>query len=217
MFLSRSEIEALDARIAALEAASGVEVVTAVIGKADAYPEVPWKAFAVGAAVAALATVVVDALRPDWASAHAALRHAVAILGVGGAAALGTVFVPAWARLYLRPARRDVEVAQYAKALFVEREVFRTRDRTGVLVLVSLFERRIELLPDTGFRDRVTTADWHAVVPRMTPQLAAGRAADALQEGLAALGDVLARRGFHRAPGRTNELPDRPLERKGEA
>ena len=174
MFLNQAEIADVDARIAAIEAATGVEVVAAVIGKADAYPELPWTAFALGASLAALGAVVADALRPDWLPANATLLVAVTILGAGAACALATIVTPAFARLFLRATRRDVEVRQYARALFLERELFRTRERTGILILVSLFERRIEILPDTGFGDSVKAADWDEVVKRMTPCLRIG-------------------------------------------
>ncbi len=216
MFLNRADIESIDARIATIEAATGVEIVTAVIGKADAYPELPWTAFAAGASLAALGTVAADALRPDWTSAHAALVAAVTILGAGGACALAAIFVPAFARLFLRAARRDAEVLQYARALFLERELFRTRRRTGILLLVSLFERRIELLPDVGFGDRIEAADWHRVVASMMPALADRRPAAALLEGLDGVADLLARSGCSAGADDVNELPDQPIELKGE-
>ena len=215
MFLNRTEIDALDAKVAAIEAATGVEVVPAVIGKADAYVELPWKAFALGASLAALAAVAIDLLRPDWVAAHAAILNAVIVLGVGAASALCAVFVPAYARWYLRPARRDLEVRQYAHALFLERELFATRERVGILILVSLFERRVELLPDRGFRGRVAQAEWQEVVASMTPALSERRPADAMQQGLAALGELLARKGFRAPAHPANELPDTPIEQAG--
>ena len=50
MLLSEGEAAAIDARIARLEERCGVQVVAAVIGKSDGYPEAVWKAFALGAA-----------------------------------------------------------------------------------------------------------------------------------------------------------------------
>jgi len=166
--------------------------------------------------VAALAAVAAAALRTDATATHAALVVAVTTLGAGGACALAAVFVPAFARLFLRAARSELEVRQYAQALFLERELFRTRGRCGILLLVSLFERRVELLPDTGFGDRIAPADWAGVVARMTPQLAQRRPAAALLEGVAALAELLERRGYRAAPDDRNELPDRPIESRGE-
>jgi putative membrane protein len=215
MFLTRAELDAIDARIASVEADTGVQVVTAVIGKADAYVELPWKAFAVGVALAALALAAMDLLRPDWTTAHTALLTSVAILAAGAASALAAVFVPAYARLYLRPSRGEVEVRQYAHSLFVKHELFRTRERVGVLILVSLFERRVEVLPDRGFDGRVPGAEWQEVVTRMTPALQRGDAADALQQGLTALDDLLARKGFRAPEHPVNEIPDTPIEEAG--
>ncbi len=215
MYLNRAELDAIDARVAAVEAATGVQVVTAVIGKSDAYTELPWKAFAAAAALAALAVAAIGQLRPEWMLPQAALLGAVAILGAGALNALCTVFVPAYARLYLRPARRDLEVRQYAHSLFLEHELFRTRERVGILLLVSLFERRVELLPDRGFRGRVPQADWQQVVARMTPALRRRRPAEAIQQGLTALDDVLARHGFGAPGAPLNEIPDTPIEEAG--
>jgi putative membrane protein len=215
VYLTRADLDAIDAHVAAVEAATGVQVVTAVIGKADSYVELPWKAFAVGAALAALAAGAADLLRPDWTTAHATLLTAVVILGAGAISALLTVFVPPYARLYLRPARAELEVRQYAHALFLEHELFRTRERVGVLILVSLFERRVEVLPDRGFAGRVPRAEWQAVVARMTPALRHGRPGDALGQGLTALDDLLARKGFRPPADPVNEIPDTPIEEAG--
>jgi hypothetical protein len=64
MFLSEAETAEIDASIARLEARADVQVVTAVVDKADAYPELLWMAFALGVSLPALAAVVVDWLHP---------------------------------------------------------------------------------------------------------------------------------------------------------
>ena len=71
MYLTRTEADDIEQRTAALEAHAGVQVITAVVGKADVYAELPWRAFALGTVLAAFAAVIADWLRPDWVSAHA--------------------------------------------------------------------------------------------------------------------------------------------------
>jgi putative membrane protein len=215
MFLSRTETEAIKALISLLEARAGVQVVTAVIGKADAYVELPWKAFALGAALAALGVVIADWLRPDWLSAYAALWHALAILGAAAASALAAILIPGYARLFLRATRRDSEVRHYAESLFLRRELFKTQARNGILLLVSVFERKVEILADTGLHDRVGEPDWRGVIARMTPHLAAGRPAEALRQGLERLEELLMAKGLHGAPAQKNELADRPIVERG--
>ena len=215
MFLSSTEADEVNAAVARVESRTGVQIVTSLVGKSDAYSELPWIAFALGTALAGGAAVFADAWRPDWVTSRTALAQAVVILGTGAAAALLAVFVPPFARLFLRESRRDVEVRQYAESLFLRREVFATTTRTGLLILVSLFERRIEILPDSGLRARIAGPDWHPVIARMSGALRGGRPAAALLEGLTAVESLLLAGGVTTATPGPNELPDRTIEESG--
>ena len=212
MLLSEAEAAAIDARIARLEARLGVQVVAAVIGRSDDYPETVWKAFALGAALAGLVVALLDALHPDWMRAGGALGYVLPVIGVAAASALCAVFVPAYARLFLGGFRAEAEVRQRAQVLFLERQLFRTRARNGILVLASVFERRVEVVADIGFDGRLTRADWQTVIDAMTVSLPSARAADAIGRGLDRLESLLA--DLHIAPAggqRANELPNRPI------
>jgi putative membrane protein len=214
MFLSDAEANSIDAQIGRLESRTGVQVVTTVVGKSDTYAELPWKAFALGAAIGGLAVVLADAAWPQWVTAHTVLICTTTILGAAATHALLAVFVPPFARLFLRPARRDLEVHQHAQSVFLTRELFRTHDRRGLLLFVSLFERKIEILPDTGFRPLMGEADWEPVIAQMAPLLRDARPFQALERGLSALEDLLVARRFQ-PDGGLNELPDRPIEERG--
>ena len=213
-FLDQGESAALEQAIAGLEAQTGVQLVTAVIGKADSYVELPWKAFALGTAFAALARVVADALSPRWTGADSALIFAVAILGAGAVSALLAVAAPAYARLFLRATRRDLEVRHYAQAFSLRRELFATRGRNGILLLVALFERKVEILPDVGLHARFDRTDWRTVIDAMTPLLRERRCFGALQQGVARLEALLLAKGMSTASG-GNELADRPIQETG--
>jgi uncharacterized membrane protein len=209
--LTEAEKEAITARVARVEAATGVQVVTAVAAKADKYPEIVWIAFALAASLAGLAVVVLDLVRPDWVGGYAALSNVLPVLLAGGASALAAILLPDYARLFLSDARRDSEVRQRARSMFVDHDLGRTRARRAVLLLVSRFERKVELVADRGFADRVQAADWRDVVDATTSGLARGEGAAALLEGLERLESMLVARGFTRTGG-DDELPDAPLE-----
>ena len=214
VFLSQGEADAIEAKIADIEKAADVQIVVAIVGKADAYIELPWKAFALGSALAALALVITDAIRPDWPATHLALSHAVTVLAAGATFALVAIYVPAFGRLFLRTTRRDQEVHQHAQALFLRRELFATRSRNGVLLLTSMFERKVEVLADVGLRQRIAEPDWHKVIQAMTPLLGARRRVDAQLRGLDAMQALFAARGLPAGVG-DNELPDRPIQERG--
>ena len=213
--LTPPQIAAIEERIAGIEARFGVQVVTAVVGKCDHYPELPWTAFALGASVAGLMAVALEVSRPDLYASGSALWCAIAMLGTGATCALLCMVVPGFARWFLRDIRAQGEIEQYARGMFLARELFRVPGRTGVLLLASLFERRVVVRADTGFAGRVDGADWRALIERMTPELAAGRPAEALLDGLVALDSLLSNRAFPSAVAMPDAPSDRPVQERG--
>jgi putative membrane protein len=190
--------------------------VPAVAGKSDSYPELPWKAFALASALAGLALVFTDRLDPHWSTNQTVLFHLLSVLGAGAAAALLVIFAPPVARLLLRDIRAEIEVRQHAQALFLKHGLSSTRARTGLLVLVSLFERRVEIVADSGYDGRVTPDEWAAVIARMTPALRDRRPHAALDAALNAIESLLVQKGFAATGAVDNELPDRTIEDRGE-
>ncbi|MFO1311209.1 MAG: TPM domain-containing protein [Burkholderiales bacterium] len=213
MFLTAADAQAIEERVRVLERAIGVEVVTVVVGKCDVYPETVWKAFALGASMAALAVAIGDVVRPDWVTSTVVITSIVAILAAGALCALASVYVPGFARLFLRDARATVEATQYAKVEFLERQLFATKGRTAILVLVAMLERRVVIVADTGLNGIVATAEWDAVIARMTERLRGGAAREAIAAGLDAIGDLLANKGVVRGDG--NAFADAPAEESG--
>jgi uncharacterized membrane protein len=67
MRLQPAESDAIDRRIVAVEARTGVQVLAAVVPRSDSYVELPWKAFALGTSLAAFGVVVADSWLETWA------------------------------------------------------------------------------------------------------------------------------------------------------
>jgi len=210
MFLTSSDQQAIDAAVTALEREHGVEVVSIVVGRSDDYPEVVWTAFALGAALTALAVSVIELFGTHWTSSTAVLWSFMAIVGVGALFALATVYVPACARWFLRDTRAAAEVMQYAKSQFLDRQLFATPQRTAILVLVSLLEHRVVILADRGLDAHVTGAQWDEVIARMSGRLKAGECGGAVLAGLARIGEVLAGKSIPR--GAANQFANAPVE-----
>ena len=206
---------AIKERVAGLERSTGVEVVAAVIARADSYPEIPWKAFALGASIALLAAAVAALVAPDWDAGEVEIQIAVVALATGAVAALATVWIKALARLFLTRARREVEALQYAQSMFLDAELQRTPRRDGILLLVSLFEREVVLLADRGVRDRLSPAALDAVVGAVTAALRQGDVKEALLRGLARLEETLAAAGFQARSGEPDEVAPALIQRGG--
>ena len=132
MPVSEKERQQINTLVARFEADTGVQAVAAVIGKADAYPEIPWKAYALGSALGALSLAIDPHLLPQWAQTHSALFHAVAILGVAAVLSLAAAFVPAIGRFLIVVVELRLEL--FRRQLFGRRRQLRRRRRFGKLV-----------------------------------------------------------------------------------
>ena len=213
MHLTSQEKQQINGLVAELEAASGAQLIVAVIGKADAYPEIPWKAFALATVTAALVVVPVEIGLVTVSALHTSAFGLLAVLAAGLIAALAAMFVPPLGRVLLDQARARMEVEQYAQALFLERGMFQTQHRTGILVLISRFEREAVIVADSGVRRLVTGEQIEAIVERMRPLLGKGLAGGAVQGALTDLIRLL-RGKFEQAAG-ANELSDALVEERG--
>jgi len=216
MRLTEEEQSLISRRVAGLEARTGAQTVTALIGRSDSYPEAPWKAFALGAALAALYSAARSLIAYEWEAGQSAIDQAVVILGSGAGLALLAVLLEPVARLFTDRRRRDLEVTQYAKALFFDRGLDRTRGRIGILLLVSLFERKVVILADDGFEARIDREDWQRLTDRMTLLLSRGNVAGAMHAGLEGLEALLLERGYRMEESAADELPNAVLQLKGE-
>lgn len=212
--LSDQERSRLDQLIAEAEKRTNTQIVLAVIKRSDDYAELPWKAFALSASVAGLFVAILDFILNYWVSSTTVLIAAVVMLSTGAAFALLTIFIPGFARIFLSAHRAEVEVKQYAESLFLNRELFATSKRIGILLLVSLFERQVILLPDKGLSRRLTTNAMQDIIACMAQPLVHHELNRSLENGLEELSKALEL--TTQGPGNIeNELSDQIIEERG--
>ncbi len=198
------------------------EIVTVVAARSDAYHDAAlhW------AILAMLGTIAALAARPDWALALWVLvdRHgweappAGAPLAVALVLATLTFLLVRFAlaymplRLALTPgATKTRRVRRQGLALFRVGAERRTSGRTGVLIYLSLGERRAEIIADAAIYERVTRDVWGQAMAALLADVREGRPGDGLVAAVAKVGDVLAEH-FPRAENDVNELPDRVID-----
>jgi putative membrane protein len=100
-------------------------------------------------------------------------------------------------------------VALRAADAFISEEVFKTRDRTGILIFLSLEEHKVLVVGDRGIDAKVDRSEWEDVVARIVRGINIGHPADGLVDAIAQCGVLLEKHGFQRRQDDTNELPNR--------
>lgn len=116
--------------------------------------------------------------------------------------------VGALKRLCLSPKIVEEEVFERALRGFREMELSRTAERTGILILVSLLEHRVQVLADSGINARVKPGTWDEVVEIVLAGIKGGDLCRGLCDAIDRCGEILARE-FPIQPDDVNELPDR--------
>ena len=119
--------------------------------------------------------------------------------------------LPPLKRLLIHRAEMAAEVEEKALVAFVDHGLHRTRDGTGILILISLLERRVHVLADSGIDKVVPAGTWDGIVATVTEGLRRGGACDALCKAIGRCADLLEANFPVRADD-TDELPNLILE-----
>ncbi|MEP7010408.1 MAG: hypothetical protein ABJC13_08820 [Acidobacteriota bacterium] len=213
-----SEREALRLAVADLERRTAAEIVPFIVARSDRYANADWKGAAFGALGGGLLAAALHRALGLWGLDPVlwiALPPAVG-------AALGWLAsrLPPFTRALVGEDRIDEQVRRRAESAFLAEDLAATASRQGLLLFVSLFERRVLVLPDVGLRGRVSTAAWDGVAAGIAGRLKSERPAAALAAGVAEVGEVLRAAGLtidsaadstsDMAPvsAAVNELPD---------
>ena len=91
---------------------------------------------------------------------------------------------------------------------FTIRGIARKKDRTGILIFVSLAEHYARIIADEGIVARVSQSQWQDAIDALLAQMRSGNIADGFIAAIDVCGQVLATH-FPRSETSRDELPDR--------
>ena len=199
-FFTEQEKERIRQAVVDAESKSAGEIVPMIVTSAARYTEIEL----LGLIAGLFAGMVIEWFWSDpWGSPYFQLWPVFgALIGF----LLGRI--PDLKRL-LAPSRRITEaVHTLGLASFTEQGLHYTKDHTGILILVSLLEHRVEVLADRGINLKVAQGTWDEVVHISTAGIKSGQACDAFCNAIGRCGDILATH-FPRQADDKDELPNR--------
>jgi putative membrane protein len=220
--LSQQDRDVVTAAVARAEQESDGEIVTIVALRSDAYHDVALH-------YAVLAMLIVPAklalLPKAWID-----RAATLLLGWNGEfdrralmivlfvlltlafliVRLILAYMPL--RMALTPGRtRSRRVHRRAVELFRASWEMKTRGRTGILIYVSLLERRAEIVADKAIADQVEPEIWGEAMAVLVDGVKAGEPGRGMANAVEKVGEVL-KRILPPKPTNPDELPNRLIE-----
>jgi putative membrane protein len=204
---SQEDLDRIAEAVGGAERKTSGEIVPRVVDRSDLYEEAVWRG-GFGFGLTALALLVsVRLLTEAWLPVDRVTIGLAAL--ASGCVGMGLVsLVPAMKRLFAGDGLMERRVAQRAAEAFVANEVFDTRNRTGILIFVSLLERRVVVVGDSGINAKVEPQAWEDIVGRVVTGIRAGRPVDGLLDAIRQSGILLEQHGLRIQPGDTDELPN---------
>ncbi len=121
--------------------------------------------------------------------------------------------LPKLKRYLIHPDELTEEVRENALVCFVEQGLHETRDKTGILILISLFEHRVQVLADSGINAKVPEHTWEEIVEMIIAGLKSDTTCDAVCNAVKRCGDLL-QEHFPIKDDDTNELPNLIIKEK---
>ena len=197
MQLTEHDYERVAAAIRAAEQQTAAEIVCVLARRSSDYAYVPplWAAFAALAAPWPLMLLTDLSMRMIFAAQIAVFI--VAALAIS------------WAPLRFLLTPRSIKRTRAHRAAieqFYSRNVAATKDRTGVLIFVSMAERYVRIVADDGVVARIADEEWRAAIDLLLAHMPRGEIADGFIDAIGECARLLAR---HIPPGGRDELPDK--------
>lgn len=175
--------------IARAETSNAGEIVPYIVGRVDDHDEARWRCATLCALMAALLAGVIHAYTDLWLSHGLLWITLPTIAGAGLGYMLSSI--PAVGRALLTGNDINRRVRWRAEAAFLEEEVFRTRDRTGILIFLAVYEHRALILADEGINRAVPDGMWKELIDDLVGGIKSGKAVDALCETIERCGRIL--------------------------
>ena len=115
-------------------------------------------------------------------------------------------------RLFLTPAAtKHRRVRRRAITIFQAAASGRTTGRTGILIYLSLAERRAEIIADEAILKVTDDHTWGEAMSALLADVKAGRVGDGIAAAVTQVGAVLSEH-FPRSADDSNEIPDKLIE-----
>jgi len=203
-FFSVEDKERIRRAVESAEANTSGEIATMVVDHSDRYREAEVLG---GILLAGLAAVIIAA-----ATQHTTIWSYLPLtLLLSYPARLLFYRFPRLKFPFVNKRRMMHAVRERAIQAFFEKKLYKTRDENGILIFISILERKVWILGDRNIDRRIPHETWQALAREVSTGIKSGRASEALCAVIEKSGKILAEH-FPKTADDVNELPDDLLD-----
>lgn len=209
-YLPESAQENINKAVSESEKKINAEIVPVFMVNSNNYEEAPLKGAVISMVVTGLAILTYDHIR-DWYESIFLQHDWLFLLAIMIGGIIGYVvvsLVPIFKFIFSSEAKRTKSSKVMAESVFAEFKLYETTQRNGILVFVSLFERRIHIIPDRLLDEAIPKDEWTKIINNMKPNLKSKQYEKAFLESIREIENLLLKYNFSGSSNRKNELPD---------
>ena len=189
-FLTKVEQDTISDIVQQMEQQTSGEIVPMVVSASHSYPAaIICGATALALPVSLLLMPVVSSF--FWLGSQNVwvfIALFVALYGI----LHGLVHRFAWLkRLFLSRSQVEAEVQEAALASFFTEKLYKTKDANGILIFISVLERKVWVLADAGINARIDPRQWQGIIDLITQGIKEKRQCQALCQAIVQIGDLL--------------------------
>ncbi len=194
VLFSTRDRERVEQAVNEAEKQTAGEIIPYAVEACDGYEEAMWRGGVSLGGITLLVFVTIHSFSNSWGTFEV-MEVALGSLAAMLAGAVSANFVKPVKRFFAGKELMERRVAQRAAEAFLAEEVFSTRDRTGILIFLSLLEHKVIVLGDSGINAKVQKSDWEGIVKTIVGGMQSGKPAEGVIEAIRQCGDLLKKHG----------------------
>jgi putative membrane protein len=184
MKFSDTDKKRIEEAVKQAESKTSGEIVPMCLANSDFYPAAHYRSAFV------FSFIIATAFYYKWGTSLDSMWF-FSIIIIGMILGYFAAYLPFVKKIFLIKKETAEEVYQRALQAFLENNLHNTRDRTGILIMISVLEKRIEVLADIGINDKATSETWNNLVSNLTTQITNKKITDGLVEAITTCGNIL--------------------------
>ncbi len=208
---NESDMNRIREAVKSAESRISGEIVPVIVERSGFYTIANYRGALVTSGLAFLVVIFLDRYL-FTESSFALLYDPLFIFFIVMLAGVAGVVLPTWSdtikRWLLVQTHMDNATKSRAENAFLEEEVFATRQRTGIMIFISLFEHEVIVIGDKGINEKVQQKEWDQLVNNLTGSIRSGAMVEGIEKAILRCGEILLEKGFHRTDDDVNELRD---------
>lgn len=205
---SEQELQKIEAAVKASEVGTSGEIVPVFVNQAGSYPEAPLRSAMLGTGLFMLVFLLWDLFVPSWG-----LYDPLWItLFIAGGTLLGWLLgrlLPGWQRYLIGPSALAEQAFVRADQWFLKEEIFKTRDRTGIMIFIARYEHQVIIRADKGIAKIVDHGEWQHIADDLVAAIKRQDLTGGIITAINACAELLRARGVEARPDDADELSNR--------